>query len=68
MINESIFSKKSKETNIFTRCLSTLNIEEIKKLLVHYFVKNVDLKESGQETDDIIAELDVSKLINISTS
>lgn len=50
------------------RCLSTLTEEEIKKLLVHYFVKNVDLKESGRETDDLIAELDVSKFIYDSSS
>ncbi|CAI6355173.1 unnamed protein product [Macrosiphum euphorbiae] len=48
----------SNETKIFWKCLSTLNIDELKKLLVHYFIKVVDLKESGRENDEIISKLD----------
>ncbi|KAL4100931.1 hypothetical protein QTP88_020956 [Uroleucon formosanum] len=48
----------SNETTIFWKCLSTLNIDELKKLLVHYFIKVVDLKESGRENDEIISKLD----------
>jgi len=54
--------QNSNETNIFWKCLSTLNIDELKKLLVHYFIKVVDLKESGRENDEIISKLDVSIL------
>jgi len=54
--------QNSNETKIFLKCLSTLNIDEIKKLLVHYFIKVVDLKESGRENDEIISKLDVSIL------
>ncbi|XP_022170360.1 uncharacterized protein LOC111033758 [Myzus persicae] len=48
----------SNETTIFWKCLSTLNVDELKKLLVHYFIKVVDLKESGRENDEIISKLD----------
>jgi len=54
--------QNSNETKIFWKCLSTLNIDELKKLLVHYFIKVVDLKESGRENDEIISKLDVSIL------
>jgi len=53
--------QNSNETTVFLKLLSILNIEEIQKLLVHYFNRVVDLKESGKENDDIIAKLDVSK-------
>lgn len=43
--------------------ISTLSNDEIKKLSAHYFIKVVDLKESGRENDEIICKLDVSKLI-----
>lgn len=33
----------------------------MKKLLVHYFIKVVDLKESGRENDELISKLDVSE-------
>jgi hypothetical protein len=36
----------------------------MKKLLVHYFIKVVDLKESGRENDELISKLDVSKYIS----
>jgi len=52
--------QNSNETKIFWKCLSTLNINELKKLLVHYFIKVVDLKESGRENDELISKLDVS--------
>ncbi|XP_022182622.1 autophagy-related protein 23-like [Myzus persicae] len=48
----------SNETSIFWKCLSTLSIDELKKLLVHYFIKVVDLKETGRENDEIISKLD----------
>ncbi|CAH1731946.1 uncharacterized protein LOC114126616 isoform X1 [Aphis gossypii] len=48
----------SNETKIFWKCLSTLSKSELKKLLVHYFIKVVDLKESGRENDEIISKLD----------
>uniref|UniRef100_A0A2S2PKF9 Kinesin-like protein n=1 Tax=Schizaphis graminum TaxID=13262 RepID=A0A2S2PKF9_SCHGA len=48
----------SNETKLFWKCLSTLNIDELKKLLVHYFIKVVDLKESGRENDELISKLD----------
>ncbi|KAE9524146.1 hypothetical protein AGLY_015511 [Aphis glycines] len=48
----------SNETKIFWKCLSTLSKNELKKLLVHYFIKVVDLKESGRENDEIISKLD----------
>ncbi|XP_015372760.1 PREDICTED: nuclease SbcCD subunit C-like isoform X2 [Diuraphis noxia] len=48
----------SNETTVFWKCLSTLSIDELKKLLVHYFIKVVDLKESGRENDEIISKLD----------
>jgi len=54
--------QNSNETTIFWKCLSTLNVDELKKLLVHYFIKVVDLKESGRENDEIISKLDVSIL------
>ncbi|XP_060856715.1 uncharacterized protein LOC132934432 [Metopolophium dirhodum] len=50
----------SNEIKIFWKCLSTLNIDELKKLLVHYFIKVVDLKESGRENDEIISKLDAT--------
>ncbi|VVC33108.1 Hypothetical protein CINCED_3A009059 [Cinara cedri] len=48
----------SNETTIFMKCLSNLSIDEVKKLLIHFFIKVVDLKESGRENDEIIAKLD----------
>lgn len=36
----------------------------MEQLLIHYFIKVVDLKECGRENDDIIATLDVSKYAN----
>jgi len=60
-----IYLQNSNETKIFWKCLSTLNIDELKKLLVHYFIKVVDLKESGRENDEIISKLDVSICICI---
>jgi len=56
--------QNSNETTVFWKCLSTLSIDELKKLLVHYFIKVVDLKESGRENDEIISKLDVSLCIN----
>lgn len=47
------------------KCLSNLSIDEVKKLLIHFFIKVVDLKESGRENDEIIAKLDVSQFIII---
>lgn len=43
--------------------ISTLSDDEIKKLSAHYFLRILDLKESGRENDEIICKLDVSKLI-----
>lgn len=37
----------------------------MKKLLVHYFIKVVDLKESGRENDELISKLDVSEFISL---
>ncbi|XP_025194250.1 autophagy-related protein 23-like [Melanaphis sacchari] len=48
----------SNETKVFWKCLSTLSTDELKKMLVHYFIKVVDLKESGRENDEIISKLD----------
>jgi hypothetical protein len=45
--------------------LSTLSNDEIKKLSAHYFIKVVDLKESGRENDEIISKLDVCKSIKL---
>lgn len=56
--------QNTNEKSIFAKCLSTLSVDEVKKLLVHYFIKVVDLKETGRENDDLIAKLDVSKFIN----
>jgi len=56
--------QNSNETAIFWKCISALNINELKKLLLHYFIKVVDLKESGRENDEIISKLDVSICIN----
>ncbi|XP_025207227.1 uncharacterized protein LOC112603041 [Melanaphis sacchari] len=50
----------SNESKIFWKCLSTLNKDELKKLLVHYFIKVVDLKESGRQNDELISKLDES--------
>jgi len=58
--------QNSNETTVFLKLLSILNIEEIQKLLVHYFNRVVDLKESEKENDDIIAKLDVSNLFFLS--
>ncbi|XP_015376557.1 PREDICTED: uncharacterized protein LOC107170866 [Diuraphis noxia] len=58
-VNSLHFIKtNSNETAIFWKCLSTLNKDELKKLLVHYFIKVIDLKESGRENDEIISKLD----------
>lgn len=56
--------QNTNEKSVFTKCLSTLGIDEVKKLLVHYFIKVVDLKESSLESDDLIAKLDVRSFIN----
>ncbi|CAH1731346.1 nuclease SbcCD subunit C-like isoform X1 [Aphis gossypii] len=48
----------SNESKMFWKCLSTLSKDEMKKLLVHYFIKVVDLKESGRENDELISKLD----------
>lgn len=58
-----VIFQTSHERTIFLKCLSTLNVNEIKKLLIHYFNKVVDLKESGRESDELIAKLDVSIFI-----
>lgn len=52
--------QNSNETKVFLKCLSTINREEMKGLTLHYFVKVVDLKESGKESDELISKLDVS--------
>ncbi|XP_050426423.1 kinesin-like protein costa [Adelges cooleyi] len=49
---------ESVEAAVFLKCLNNLNTTEIKKLLLHYFNKVVDLKESGRENDEIISKLD----------
>ncbi|XP_050529960.1 kinesin-like protein costa [Daktulosphaira vitifoliae] len=46
------------EGAVFLKSLNNLTLVEIKKLLIHYFNKVIDLKESGRENDEIISKLD----------
>lgn len=57
-------SQSSNEIKLFVKCLSTLKKDELKKILVRYYIKVVDLKETGRENDDLISKLDVSQFIN----
>lgn len=66
LINYLLISvQNSNESKMFWKCLSILSKDEMKKLLVHYFIKVVDLKESGRENDELISKLDVSEFISL---
>lgn len=52
------------EASVFLKCLLTLSKNDIQQLLIHYFVKVVDIKESERENDELIAKLDVNIFIN----
>lgn len=57
-------TQDTNEASVFLKCILTLSKTDIQKLLIHYFVRVVDMKLSERENDELISKLDVSNFIN----